>query len=101
MPLTVKCPICGRKTDSLNSAVKNGKYVSERCDKCLANNASYADYARKYERDSQRRKFGRDLVQKYEGDKINEEYVKSYPEKSKQLWGDSVVRDMGVKRKQF
>lgn len=96
-----ECPICGREVDILRTAIKNGQLVSERCERCLDSFGGFADYARKGERDSQRRKFGKDIIQKWEGTNPNPEYIKVYPEQSKKLWGDSVVRDLGIKRKQF
>lgn len=97
----MKCPVCGREVDILRTAIKGGKLISERCEKCLNSFSGFADYARKGERDHQRRKFEKDIIQKWDGDKPSEDYIKAYPEQSKKLWGDSVVRDLGIKRKQF
>lgn len=91
------CPVCKRKTDLLRSAIKSGKYLSERCERCLASFSGFSDYARKYERDTQRRKYEKDIIQRYEGTELNPEFVDAYPE---QFDGET-RRDYGIKRKQF
>lgn len=97
----IVCPVCKQPTDILRSSIKDGKYLSDRCENCLNSYKGFSDYARKFERDNQRRKFAKDIIQKWEGTNPNPDYIKAYPEQSKKLWGDSVVRDHGVKRKQF
>lgn len=96
-----KCPICKRPTDTLRSAIKNGVFLSQRCDYCLASNTGISDFARKYNRDRGREDYRRDIIQRFEGDKINEDFVRAYPEESRKQWGDQVLRDYGIKRKQF
>lgn len=86
------CPVCKKPSDNVRAAVKNGKYISERCDRCLSLAVSSAVYARKFERDAQAKTFRRDLIQPLGMDgKINPEYVKEYPEQAKKQFGDDVV----------
>lgn len=75
-----RCSVCKRKVDTLRSAVKDGQYLSDRCDRCLAAFGGFADSARKYERDWQKREYAADLVQPWERDK----YLKLYPERARE-----------------
>lgn len=94
-----KCPVCKKTSDALKTAIKGGQYISERCERCVANFNTSALYARKFERESQKRTYAKDLIQRFDGDKINPEYVKAYPEEARKQWGDSVLRDNGVSKK--
>lgn len=87
------CPICSRQVDSIASAIKKGKYVSERCERCLAMANISAVYARKYERDRQAEDFRRDLIQPIdERGNINREFVKEFPDQARQKFGDDIVK---------
>lgn len=96
-----ECPVCDRKVDNLSSGIKNGVYISERCDRCMANNKQFADYARKYNRDRGREDYRKDIIQGYEGDKVNPEFIKAYPKEAEERWGKDVLRDHGINRKQY
>lgn len=95
------CPVCKRPTDILRSAIRNKVYLSERCDRCLAAKNGISIYARKYNRDRGREDYRKDIIQRYEGTEINPEFVRAYPEEAKAQWGDSVLRDYGINRKQL
>lgn len=92
----MKCSNCGRE-DTVRTAIKNGKLLKDMCDRCLASYQGYADYARKFERDSQRRTYAKDILQKWEGDKLNPSYVDAYPEQ----FDGTTRRDYGVDQKQY
>jgi hypothetical protein len=96
------CPICGNEA-KLISGIKSGQYISERCERCYgAHPLNVAPYARKYERDRQREDYRKDIIQRFEGDKVNPEFVDAYPDVAKKQWGDSVLRDPnGDRRKQY
>jgi hypothetical protein len=88
----MKCPICHRQTDILRTAIKDGFYVSERCDNCLNSFTSSSVYARKYERDRGREDYRKDIIQRFEGDKPNSEFIKAYPKESQQQWDENTLR---------
>lgn len=95
------CPKCTKKVDSLKSAIKNDRVLSERCEECLANYSRISDLARKYNRDRGRRDYGKDILQRFEGTEINPAFVDAYPKESAEQWGPEVLRDYGIKRKRF
>lgn len=95
------CPICNNKATTLRSAVKNGRFISERCDRCLASFVTGAVFARQYERNWQKREYAKDIIQRYEGTDPNPEFVQAYPKQAAEHWGESVLRDNGVNRKQY
>lgn len=88
----MKCPVCNKQVDQLRSAVHNGQYLSERCDKCLSLAKLPADYARKYERDRQREDYRADLIQPWETD-----YAKIYgADKAREKgWSEESIRKYG------
>lgn len=91
----MKCAICKKEVSSVRTALKNGKYVSARCDSCLANFSQFAVYARKYNRDRDREDHRKDIIQRFDGDKINPEFVRAYPDISREQFGDDVLRTHG------
>lgn len=95
------CPICGNKANKLRTSIKNGQYVSERCDKCHASDVIISDYARKYNRERDKEDYRKDTIQRFEGTEINEEFVRAYPKESEAQWGSDILRDYGSKRKQY
>ena len=88
----MKCPVCGRETDELFSAVKNGKFMSDRCEKCVSNFTGTADYARKYERDRQREDYRKDILQRFDGDKPDRDFIRAYPQKAREYWDEETLR---------
>lgn len=86
------CPVCKKPRDNLRTAIKNGKYISERCESCLSLATSSAVYARKFERDAQAKTFRRDLIQPRGMDgKVNPEFVKEFPDQAREKFGDDIV----------
>lgn len=94
-----KCPICKSKVDNLRTAIKNGQYISERCEKCLAHFSASALYARKYEREQMKTNHRKDLIQRFDGDKISEEFVKAYPKRAAEQFGEEILRGDGLGKK--
>ncbi len=94
-----ECPICSRQVDILRSGIKGREYLSNRCDKCFSNYGRISAYARKYNRDRGREDYRKDIIQRFEGDKINPDFVEAYREQSQKEFGNEVVRDYGIKRK--
>lgn len=94
------CPICSRPTDTLRTGVKNGVYLSSRCELCLASEKGISIYARKYDRDRGREDYRKDIIQRFDGDKINPEFVDAYRKEASAQWGSDVLRDYGENRKQ-
>ena len=99
--MTNNCPICQKPSDSLKTAIKNGIYLTERCERCLNNFAINSVYARKFNRERDKRDHAKDIIQRFNGDKINPDFVDAYPEESRKQWGDDVLRDYGVKSKLY
>ncbi len=83
------CPICKKRVDILRSAVKGGAYVSERCDSCLASFGGFADGARAFARNWDKREHARSLVQPFEP-----EFIKAYgADKAREKgWNDDAIR---------
>ncbi len=88
----VKCPVCKRQVDNLVSGVKNGKYISERCQRCLNNTIHSAEFYRRNERQYQRREYAKDILQPWE-----EGYAKAYGgEAAREAgWSDDQLRQHG------
>lgn len=86
-----KCPVCKRKVDTLRTSIKNGKLISERCERCLANFSGFADGARSFERKWQQRHYARDTIQPFEP-----EFIKEYPNEAyKYGWNEEDYRKYG------
>lgn len=88
----MKCLVCKKPTDSLKTAIKNGVYVSERCEKCLNSFVANAAYARKYNRDRQREDYRKDIIQRWRGNEPDPEFIKAYPKESAEQWGEDILR---------
>lgn len=73
--------------------VINGKYISG-CSKCLNTTQIRADYANKYRREHMKRDNAKDLVQRYDGEKINPEWVKLHERKALEAFGEKGVEDI-------
>lgn len=86
------CRICKKEAGTLRSGVKNGRYLTDRCEDCFDSNIAFADYARKYNRDRQREDYRKDILQRWDGDKPDKDFVRAYPEKSRELWDNETLR---------
>lgn len=73
------------------SIVKDGVLITG-CRTCLPTiTHTSSDYAAKYNRNRSREDHRADIVQRYEGDKINKEWVTLYEDKARQDLGDKAV----------
>lgn len=88
----MKCPTCTKEVDTLRSSVHNGKYVSARCENCLASYKQSAVYARKHARDRDREDHRKDTIQRFEGDKVNPDFVRAYPKEAATQFGPEILR---------
>ena len=71
--------------------VKDGALITG-CRVCLPTfTHTSSDYAAKYKRDRSRENYRADIVQRYDGDSINKEWVKLYEDKARQDLGDETV----------
>lgn len=95
------CSNCGNRVEVVRSAIKNGKFYENMCERCLANYKHIADYARKYDRDRGREDYRKDIIQRWDGDKPSREFIEAYPEEAEEYFGPENMRDYGVKRKQY
>lgn len=68
------------------AAVINGEYRTG-CSKCIHSRQQSSTYAAKYSRDRMRENARGDMLQRYDGDKINKEWV--------QLHTDKAIEDLG------
>lgn len=72
------------------AAVINGEYVTG-CNQCLSLVTHSSDYAAKWKRERSKENHRADIVQRYDGDKINQEWVKLYPDKAREALGEQEV----------
>lgn len=93
-----KCTSCG-EDKPLKTAIKSGVYLSNMCERCIANFSTSAIYARRNEREWQKKHYRKDTIQRFNGNDINPEYVRAYPEESRKQWGDDILRTEGVDKK--
>ncbi len=75
--------------DNSKAAVIDGEYVSG-CPQCLSSTGKYSDFSRKFQRTAMKQKHRADMVQRYDGGKINPEWVK--------LYTDRAIRDLGQEK---
>lgn len=75
------------------AAVINGQYVTG-CSQCLNTAQSSGLFAAKYNRERSKENHRADIVQRYDGDKINPEWVRLHETKAREAWGDQVVEDL-------
>lgn len=72
------------------AAVVNGEYRSG-CTQCINTKQSSGLFAAKWRRDRSREDHRGDVVQRYNGDKLNPEWFKMYPEKAREEFGQETV----------
>lgn len=75
------------------AAVIDGVYLSG-CSQCLSTGQSSADYSAKWRRERSKDDHRADIVQRYDGDKINPEWVKLHEKKAREALGDKAVEDL-------
>lgn len=76
------------------TVVKDGIIISG-CRICLPTiTHTSSDFAAKYKRERSRENHRADIVQRYDGDKINKEWVKLYEDKARQDLGDETVNNI-------
>ncbi|MBA3755745.1 MAG: hypothetical protein H0X02_05730 [Nitrosomonas sp.] len=79
--------------EQTKAVVINGTYTIG-CKRCLPTTTHSADYAAKYTRDRMKEDNRKDIVQRYNGDEINQEWVKLHTDKAKEALGDQAVEDI-------
>lgn len=72
------------------AAVVDGEYITG-CPVCLNITQGSAQYAAKYTRERMKENGRKDIVQRYDGDKVSKEWVKLYEDKARQDYGDTFV----------
>lgn len=77
----------------IKAAVIGGEYIKG-CPQCLTTTTTSADYAAKYKRNAMRKDNQRDLVQRYDGEKVSKEWVQLHEQKARQALGDQAVEDI-------
>lgn len=84
-----KCSKCNKNVDLVRSTVKKGVHLKDVCDPCLGSFRGFADKARAFERDWQKRHYAKDLVQPWE-----KEYISAYgADKAREAgWNEEAIR---------
>lgn len=72
------------------AAVVNGEYRTG-CNQCLNTRQQSSDYANKYRRDRMRENGRKDMLQRYDGEEINPEWVKAHEDKAIEAYGAAEV----------
>jgi hypothetical protein len=72
------------------AVVVNGQY-RKGCAKCIHTKQNSGVYAAKYKRDRIREDHRQDIVQRYNGDQLNPEWFKMYPDKAREEFGQATV----------
>lgn len=75
------------------AAVVDGEYRSG-CKDCLRTNQKSSLYARKYARDRMREDYRKDMLQRYDGEKINPEWVKANEAQALEALGEETVTEI-------
>lgn len=75
------------------AALINGQYISG-CAQCLNTTQSSSIYAAKWKRERSKDDYRGDLVQRYDGDKINPEWVRLYTDKAIEALGQTEVTNI-------
>lgn len=80
------CPVCKQEASKLTSAVVNGKYLSDRCDKCLSVDVSEQPISstnKDYRIRRQQEDHRADMLQPYVNGKVNMDFARVYKDKAK------------------
>lgn len=75
------------------AAVVNGRYISG-CATCLNTKKQASLYARKWQRDRMKEDHRKDLLQRYDGDKLNPDFVKEHEQQIKEQYGQKRLEDV-------
>jgi hypothetical protein len=75
------------------AAVVNGEYISG-CKACINTRQQSSDYAARFKREAMKKDYRKDVLQRYDGDKVNPEWVKEYPDKALEEFGQDKVTDI-------
>jgi len=70
------------------ASVVDGQYI-EGCKLCINTVQKNSIYHRKYIRDRMKENHRKDMIQRYDGEDINPEWVKAYPEIARQDLGEA------------
>jgi len=95
-----KCPIC-KKNGNLRARIISGKYISERCTDCLIEagvgiERGVSSTSAEYSRERQREDFRKDIIQPYIGNKPNRDFAQAYPDKAKEYFTETELKEMGI-----
>lgn len=64
------------------------------CSRCLHTVTHAADFAAKWRREASKNDHRADIIQRYDGDKINPEWVKLHEDKAREALGDQATEDI-------
>lgn len=83
-----KCTACGKPVDQLHTVLKGQTLIEDVCETCVTA-APTSDFAREFERRSQRRKYAKDIIQKYDP-----EFARAYGVEAARDagWSDEQIR---------
>lgn len=81
------CPICSRVVDSIKTTVVN-RQIYDGCDKCLPVLIQGSKGAAKFNRETMKRDYQKDLVQPTDP----RGFIKAYPDKAKEYYTNEQIR---------
>lgn len=90
----MNCELCNKSSN--RGGVINGKYYSSICNECISGQTRLISaQAAEFQRLSDRQEFAKDIIQPYDGDKPNGEFIKAYPNKAKEMFSEQQLREFG------
>ena len=91
----MKCPTCGNQTKNIKAKVIHNEYI-EGCNSCLHRQHT-AEFSAKYNRETMKRNHKKDLLQRFNPDgTINDEFIRAYPNESKQYFSQKELEQSDV-----
>lgn len=89
------CENCGLDKQTRGAMVK-GKFYSSICDSCISGENRIAGaQAAQFAREADQREFARDIIQPFEGDKPNPEFIRAYPKEAENYFSKEELRQHG------
>lgn len=90
----IKCELCSEPTKQ-KAMVINGMFIKNICSNCIMKHSRQASaLSASYSRDRQREESERDMLQpRLPNGQINKEFLKEYPEESREFFTDEQIRN--------
>lgn len=89
------CESCGVEKKTRGAMLK-GKFYPSICDDCINGEQRIAGaQAAQFQRESDQREFAKDIIQPYNGDVPNEEFIQAYPKEAENNFTQEELRKYG------